>query len=175
MIRLLGLIVGISIVGIAFLIYLDINQIPKKQKVFQAESKLHQYTKKQIKNKISEKTKLSMNPGADGAKKPAPEDSRFGPQGEEKDSVALVQPLSVENDVSDGVTHWQVFWKPFRTRGSAMGFRSRIMNTATGIDIIIMEPTPGEYVATFSYSNEDERQRNLALIEEKTGIKIEVK
>lgn len=64
---------------------------------------------------------------------------------------------------------WHAFWQPFRSEISAEGFRRRLEGV-TGLDYRIVSPRPGEYQVAFAYRDEAERQQNLAVIEEATGL-----
>ena len=67
---------------------------------------------------------------------------------------------------------WQVFWTPFRTKGSALGFISRI-GDLTGLDLDVRQSGTGGYRVAFSYSDEGERRVNVRLIEERTRLTID--
>lgn len=71
-----------------------------------------------------------------------------------------------------GGRSWQVFWTPFRTKGSALGFISRIRDL-TGLDLHVRQGGSGGYRVAFSYSGEEERQVNVRLIEERTRLTID--
>ncbi len=78
------------------------------------------------------------------------------------------------NELADAATTptaWQAFWKPFRAERSATGFASHV-GQATGLPIEIRRTPRGEYVVGFSYGDELELERNIALIEARTGLRV---
>lgn len=66
---------------------------------------------------------------------------------------------------------WQVFWKPFSNSLSANGFAQRI-SEITGLDIEVARESANTYFIQFPYRDEEERQRHIELIEDRTGLKL---
>ncbi|MDJ0870378.1 MAG: hypothetical protein QNJ87_01265 [Gammaproteobacteria bacterium] len=66
---------------------------------------------------------------------------------------------------------WHAFWKPFRTESSAAGFASHI-GAATGLPIEIRRNRHGRYLVGFAYAGPRELERNIALIEARTGLRV---
>ena len=68
---------------------------------------------------------------------------------------------------------WQAFWKPFHREHSANGFAARLREV-TGLDIDVKKQTQGQYIIGFRYTDEAERQRNIDIIENRTGLKLNI-
>lgn len=67
--------------------------------------------------------------------------------------------------------NWQVIWTPFRTRGSAMGFASRI-SQVTGLEMDVRNIKTGQFQVAFAYEDNQERQERLQLIEDQICLRL---
>lgn len=120
-------------------------------------------------------------PAGEGRLKTVPGEVSFdkgaenGDKGAENGSASLsgASGLAIEPETeASGGRSWQVFWTPFRTKGSALGFISRIRDL-TGLDLHVRQSGKGSYRVAFSYSDEGERRVNVRLIEERTRLTID--
>lgn len=90
--------------------------------------------------------------------------------GDYRAAIAANAAIAATADEADEpARQWHAFWQPFRSEISAEGFRRRLEGV-TGLDYRIVSPRPGEYQVAFAYRDEAERQQNLAVIEEATGL-----
>ncbi len=69
---------------------------------------------------------------------------------------------------------WQPFWGPFTTLSSARGFAETVA-AKTDLDIRAVESHPGAYKVAFPYSSDNERSALKTLIEERTGLTLELR
>ncbi len=67
--------------------------------------------------------------------------------------------------------YWQIIWSPFRTKGSATGFATRI-NGLTGLEMDVKKSTSGKFQVAFSYRNDDEKNQNIQLIEDQICLTL---
>ncbi|CCK80701.1 hypothetical protein [Desulfobacula toluolica] len=80
------------------------------------------------------------------------------------------EPLQVMDEVLQ--THEQhIFWGPFQTRTSATGFAEQ-MEELTGISMAVIDKGGYDFQIAFLYKNEEEKQKNIKLIEEKSHLRI---
>ena len=84
------------------------------------------------------------------------------PETQETIQYASESPTEIYSD--------QTFWHPFDRKSSAHGFSSYLRNL-TNIDIKVIEQE-GAYIASFKYTNEEERRQIIDLIENKSGLKL---
>ncbi len=90
---------------------------------------------------------------------------------EEPSAAATVAGSEPPIAASTRPTAWHAFWKPFRTESSAAGFASHI-GAATGLPIEIRRNPHGTYLVGFPYADHRELERNIALIEARTGLRV---
>jgi len=174
--KLLGLIMGVLLMGSVFWFYTNRIQTA------------HEGTAGLVK-------RLSAPQQADQISFPRPSDTESGvtlvesgnpimPAAESETDGAVPTETSFEGSVTSGDTsfpvqektveksgHRQVFWRPFHIESSARGFAGHVHHV-TDLHIEVMEQGPGKYVVAFSYEDEEERLRNINLIEERARIKI---
>ncbi len=67
---------------------------------------------------------------------------------------------------------WHIFWKPFDSNRSAEGFAQRL-SQQTGVEITVISNELQQHRLTFSYIDEEDKQRILQLIQEKTGLEVQ--
>ena len=104
-----------------------------------------------------------------------PQDSKVAAPGNASPAFSSADPQAVGGNEPPGAatrpTAWHGFWRPFRTERSATGFASHI-GQETGLPIEIRRTPRGKYVVGFSYGDEKERERKIALIEARTGLRV---
>jgi hypothetical protein len=64
-----------------------------------------------------------------------------------------------------------LFWKPFASQGSANGFAKRLTEQ-TGIEMSVISIKYNQHSVSFSYADDDEKQRMISTINEKTGLNL---
>ena len=78
---------------------------------------------------------------------------------------------NVIDDAGNTALSWHIFWKPFRSLPSAEGFAA-LLSKQTGITISVVANDKKQYMVYFSHFDEEDKQRILHLIEDKTGLQV---
>ena len=196
--RLLGLMVGMIVVCGAFWVFIQAQgagtglQKPKAVLapfVEKVSSRFYREEEAQGKAKTSAAEEMPAIQGA--GSKPAREQRKDPVAVSGEEAPGFFQDKSAgQPSVSDGalpdteagtsedqasagpvITSWQVFWTPFRTKRSATGFAARI-HDLTGLTLDVQEAGHGKYQVCFAYTDEEERQLHMKLIEEQTRLSI---
>ena len=90
-----------------------------------------------------------------------------------EDTLPSEEPAVEESDaLNTGDGQWHIFWKPFDSSRSAEGFAQRL-SQQTGVKITVISNELQQHRLTFSYVDEEDKQRILQLIQEKTGLEVQ--
>lgn len=88
------------------------------------------------------------------------------------DSVeAVVEQELLVNDANPSELSWHIFWMPFHSLSSAKGFAA-LLSKQTGVAISTITNDKNQHTVTFSYFDEEDKQRILQLIKDKTGLQV---
>ncbi len=83
---------------------------------------------------------------------------------------AAMNPGDAVTDDGDGES-WFPVWDPFHSELSANAFARRL-ERITGLDYRVLRVGPAEYRVAVAYASEEQRQANVAAIEQATGLSI---
>jgi len=159
MFRLIGFIVGVGLMLLAAIAWLDAPQAKN------VSAQLHRELDQAI-EQIAQQEPAVLTPTENTHTMPLPVEVQ-----------ALVNEVSLVVDTPtlfDNMTaseSWHIFWQPFKSRQSADGFAARL-SKQTGIEIAVVADETGHYRVNFSYLDESDKLRILQLIEDKTGLKV---
>lgn len=103
-----------------------------------------------------------------------PEDSIQEEQKNAPSDLPVDVAVNPDSDLIPQHVSLEAFWSPFSSKLSAQGFLDRVKQL-TELNLEIIEKSSGKYLVAFPYTNEQERQEKISLIEEKTHLKLFIK
>jgi len=167
MFKLIGIIIGAGSVILISVALLDVSQAKK------ITSQLHNELNQTI-DKVSQQAN-------DIAQKPISQTSANVVSGNQTEPALNLK--SIQNSKTKKFTHLlditttaldhksYNFWKPFTSLQSAKGFATRLTKQ-TQLTITVLTTEHGQYITTFTYSDEEDKSRILQLIQNKTGLRV---
>ncbi len=166
MFKLIGFIIGVGLMLLAAIAWMDKSQAKK------ITAQLHTELDQAIENvaqpplefiAVANQTSTALSGTVQGLVDEVQNHST-APAIPLKEVQQLI-PEEIEN------TAWHIFWEPFTKRQSAQGFATRL-SQQTGIEISVVSDETQHYRVNFSYLDEADKLRILMLIKEKTGLEV---
>lgn len=168
MFKLIGMLVGVSIIILAGIAWIDAPQAKK------VSAQLHDELNQAIEQVAAQDSIINL-PVVEAQKLPATVQSlveQVTISTEELD-INDVTSNTQQDETVNSDSPWHIFWKPFRSLQSAEGFASRL-SQQTGIEISVISEKNGLHMASFSYQDEPDKQRILQIIHDKTGLMVQI-